>query len=418
MTEVIELAKALISCPSVTPLTAGAFDVIEAYLKPLGFVAHRVTFGEGADAVENLYLRHGTSGPNFCFAGHTDVVPPGDAAAWSVPPFSPQVVDGELIGRGAEDMKGAIAAFMVAVKEFLILSQRERKGPGEAGKVRAPHGKESEQAPPSPSRQGGPLPLPLGEGFKGSISFLITQDEEGDAIYGTKPMLGWLAEQGEQLTHCLVGEPTNPDFLGEMVKIGRRGSISFQLSVRGTQGHAAYPERADNPVTRILMMLHALKTTKLDDGTEHFPPSNLEITSVDVGNPTNNIIPAVATARFNVRFNNLHTGASIAEWVAKLCAPHGHAELTNRITGEAFLNGDEKLTRLLVDAVKTVTGHDPKLSTTGGTSDARYIKDICPVIEFGTTGRTAHMVDERVEVKTLEGLVDVYRQVLEGYFGR
>lgn len=380
MTDVVELTKALISCPSVTPVTAGAFDVIEAYLKPLGFVAQRVTFGEGDEAVENLYLRHGTTGPNFCFAGHTDVVPPGDASAWSVPPFSPQVIDGELIGRGAEDMKGAIAAFMVAAKQHI-----EKHGSAAAA-------------------------------MKGSISMLITQDEEGNAVYGTRPMLGWLAEQGEQLSHCLVGEPTNPTFLGEMVKIGRRGSISFQMSVRGKQGHAAYPDLADNPVTRILHMLHALKTTKLDDGTEHFPPSNLEVTSIDVGNPTTNVIPALATARFNVRFNSLHSGASIAAWVAERCAPFGTAELKHHITGEAFLNGDAKLTKIMVDAVKAETGHDPKLSTTGGTSDARYIKDVCPVIEFGTTGRTAHMVDERVEVKTLEGLVGVYARVLEGYF--
>jgi succinyl-diaminopimelate desuccinylase len=374
-TPVIELAKALIHCPSVTPTTAGVYDIIEAYLVPLGFNARRVTFGEGADAVENLYLRHGTAQPNFCFAGHTDVVPPGDAAAWTVSPFTPQVIGGELYGRGAEDMKGAIAAFMVAVKQLLAAN--------------------------TPN---------------GSISFLITQDEEGNAVHGTKPMLGWLKEQGEQLTHCLVGEPTNPDALGEMIKIGRRGSISFQLTVRGKQGHAAYPERADNPVTRILNMLHALKHTMLDEGNEHFPPSNLEITTIDVGNPTSNIIPATASARFNVRFNNLHTSHSIAAWVAKTCAHHGEAELSHHVTGEAFLNEDKKLTAMLVAAVTSVTGKTPVLSTTGGTSDARYIKDVCPVIEFGTTGRTAHMVDERVEVKTLEGLVEVYQTLLRTYF--
>lgn len=376
MSHVVELAKELIACPSVTPRTVGVFNVLEEYLRPLGFESHRMLFKEeGYDPVENIYLRLGTEGPNFCFAGHTDVVPPGDEAAWTVPPFEPQVVDGELIGRGAEDMKGAIAAFMVAVKEFLA-----------AGRP------------------------------KGSISFLITQDEEGDAVNGTRKVLGWMAEKGEKIDHCIVGEPTNPDFLGEMVKIGRRGSISFQIAVRGKQGHAAYPDRADNPVTRLLMMLHALKTTKLDDGTEHFPPSNLEITSVDVGNPTSNIIPALATARFNVRFNNLHTAASIAQWVAERCAPFGTAEIKQHITGEAFLNKDDHFEQLLVAAVKAETGHSPKLSTTGGTSDARYIKDVCPVIEFGTTGRTAHMVDERVEVKTLEGLVGVYRRLLEGYF--
>lgn len=402
MSEVVELAKALIACPSVTPRTVGVFNVLEDYLRPLGFTAHRMVFKEeGFEPVENIYLRYGTSGPNFCFAGHTDVVPPGDEQAWTVPPFEPQVVDGELIGRGAEDMKGAIAAFMVAVKELLAATE---------------DGAASREAAGGSASEGGASPPSIKAPLGGSISFLITQDEEGDAVNGTRKVLGWLKEQGEVIDHCLVGEPTNPDFLGEMVKIGRRGSISFQMSVRGRQGHAAYPERADNPLTRLLMMLHALKTTKLDDGTEHFPPSNLEVTSVDVGNPTTNIIPALATARFNVRFNNLHTAASIAEWVRECCAPFGEAQFKQHITGEAFLNSDERLTRLLVDAVKAETGHTPKLSTTGGTSDARYIKDVCPVIEFGTTGRTAHMVDERVEVKTLEGLVGVYRRLLEGYF--
>jgi succinyl-diaminopimelate desuccinylase len=272
-------------------------------------------------------------------------------------------------------MKGAIAAFMIAAREFLA-----SKKPN------------------------------------GSISLLITQDEEGNAIHGTKPMLGWLAERGEKLSHCLVGEPTNPDFLGEMIKIGRRGSVSFKLLVRGVQGHAAYPERADNPVTRILNMLHALKNTKLDEGAEHFPPSNLEVTSIDVGNPTTNIIPASASARFNIRFNDTHTSASLTEWVKKTCAEFGEVTLSHHVTGEAFLNHDEKLQKIVVDAVKAVTGKNPSLSTTGGTSDARFIKDVCPVIEFGTTGRFAHQVDERVEVATLEGLAKVYQRILENYF--
>ena len=373
--DIIKLASTLIACPSVTPQTAGVFDVLENFLKPLGFAVHRVTFGAGEDAVENLYARLGTQSPNFCFAGHTDVVPAGDVEAWSVPPFAPKIVNGELVGRGAEDMKGAIAAFMIAAREFLA-----SKKPN------------------------------------GSISLLITQDEEGNAIHGTKPMLGWLAERGEKLSHCLVGEPTNPDFLGEMIKIGRRGSVSFKLLVRGVQGHAAYPERADNPVTRILNMLHALKNTKLDKGTEHFPPSNLEVTSIDVGNPTTNIIPASASARFNIRFNDTHTSASLTEWVKKTCAEFGEVTLSHHVTGEAFLNHDEKLQKIVVDAVKAVTGKNPSLSTTGGTSDARFIKDVCPVIEFGTTGRFAHQVDERVEVATLEGLAKVYQRILENYF--
>ncbi len=376
MTDVTALAKALIACPSVTPRTAGAFNVLEDFLRPLGFEAHRVLFKEeGYEPVENIYLRYGKTAPNFCFAGHTDVVPPGDEAAWKVPPFEPQVVDGELIGRGAEDMKGAIAAFMLAAKNFI-----------ESGQC------------------------------KGSISLLITQDEEGDAVNGTRKMLGWMKEHGEKIDHCLVGEPTNPDVLGEMVKIGRRGSITFQLKVNGVQGHAAYPERADNPVTRIVMMLHALKTTRLDEGSEHFQPSNLEITSIDVGNPTTNVIPASAGASFNIRFNDLHASADIVQWVRERCAPFGEVELKHRVTGESFLNGDAKLTELLVGAIKKVTGQTPVLSTTGGTSDARFIKDVCPVIEFGTTGRTAHQVDERVAVKTLEGLAEIYQRVLEGYF--
>ena len=398
MTNVTTLASALIACPSVTPQTAGVFDVLEHFLKPLGFTVHRVTFGEGEDAVENLYARLGTSEPNFCFAGHTDVVPAGDVAAWSVPPFEPKIVNSELVGRGAEDMKGAIAAFMVAVREFLQAN----------GTVRSASKPRSEWVS-GEAAKGGLPPF-------GSISFLITQDEEGNAIHGTKPMLKWLAEKGEKLSHCLVGEPTNPDFLGEMIKIGRRGSVSFMLLVRGVQGHAAYPERADNPVTRILNMLHALKSTKLDEGTEHFPPSNLEVTSIDVGNPTTNIIPANASARFNIRFNDKHTSASLTEWVKKTCSEFGEVTLSHHVTGEAFLNHDEKLQKIVVDAVKTVTGKTPALSTTGGTSDARFIKDVCPVIEFGTTGRFAHQVDERVEVVTLEGLAKVYQRILENYF--
>lgn len=372
--DVIQLASDLIRCPSITPVTAGALDVIENFLKPLGFVSHRVSFGEGPDAVENLYMRLGEAQPNFCFAGHTDVVPPGDLAQWTTHPFEPQVIAGELHGRGAEDMKGAIAAFMIAVREF----------------VRTP--------------------------FKGSISFLITQDEEGVAIHGTKPMLSWLAERGEKIDACLVGEPTNREILGDMAKIGRRGSIYFSLMVKGKQGHVAYPERADNPIPKIVAMLHALKMNPLDAGTEFFPPSNLEITTVDVGNPTGNVIPASAKALFNIRFNNIHTGDQLAEWVRSTCEPFGEFVLDVRQTGDAFLNQDESLTRILVESVKEVTGHTPALSTTGGTSDARFIKDYCPVIEFGTTGRTPHMVNERVEVRTLENLTRIYRGVLERYF--
>jgi succinyl-diaminopimelate desuccinylase len=283
-------------------------------------------------------------------------------------------IDGELYGRGAEDMKGAIAAFMIAVREF------------------------------------------VGTKFEGSISLLITQDEEGIAVHGTKPMLVWLEERGEKIDACIVGEPTNPEVLGEMAKVGRRGSVSFVLSVAGVQGHVAYPERADSPVTRIIHMLHALKTETLDDGTDFFPPSNLEVTTIDVGNPTVNMIPAKASAQFNVRFNDLHTSDSVEAWVRERVARYGEYTLTKRVTGESFITHDARLVNVVTDAVRDVTGRTPAMSTTGGTSDARFIKNYCPVIEFGTTGRTAHMVNERVEVKTLEGLAKIYQRMLEGYF--
>ncbi len=374
--DVTELTKELIRCPSVTPATAGVFDVIERFMAPLGFAVTRVTFEEeGTAPVENLYLRYGTAGPNFCFAGHTDVVPVGDEKAWKVPPFEPRVVDGELVGRGAEDMKGAVAAFMIAAREFVASGQ-----------------------------------------CRGSISMLITQDEEGIAINGTKKMLDYLAAKNEKLDVCIVGEPTNPAVLGEMAKIGRRGSVGFGLDVIGKQGHVAYPDLADNPNTRLVNMLHALKSVPLDAGNAAFPPSNLEITSIDVGNPTSNLIPARARAQFNVRFNDLYTGEKVIEWVKARIAPFGAHELTHRISGESFLTRDERLATIVVEAVKDVTGKTPALSTTGGTSDARFIKDFCPVIEFGTTGRTSHMVDERVEVKTLEGLAKIYQCMLERFF--
>lgn len=367
----------LIRCPSVTPTTAGVFDVIEKYLKPAGFTAERITFEEqGHDTVENLWIRYGTGEPHFCFAGHTDVVPPGDPSLWTSPPFHPEVRDGELYGRGAEDMKGAIACFMMAAKNYVTANP----------------------------------------GFTGSLSLLITMDEEGWAVNGTRKVLEWLKARGEIPTHCLVGEPTNPDTLGQMVKHGRRGSVSFLIEVNGKQGHVAYPALADNPVTRLVNMLHALKAEPIDTGNEHFPPTNLEISSIDVGNPTYNVIPAKAEARVNVRFNDMHTSKDIEAWVRQRIAPFGDPKVTVRVTGESFLNRDEKLSALVVSAVKEVTGMYPVLSTTGGTSDARFIKDYCPVIEFGTTGRTAHMVDERVEVKTLEGLVKIYQRVIEAYF--
>lgn len=375
----LTLASDLIRCPSVTPQSAGVMDVLQATLTPLGFEVHRITFsGDGEADTENLYARLGTASPNFCFAGHTDVVPAGDEAAWTSPPFEPTLKDGMLYGRGTQDMKGAIAAFVAAVAQV--------------GNVR------------------------------GSISLLITNDEEGTAINGTQKMLQWLAERGEVIDHCLVGEPTNPTKLGEMVKVGRRGSLTCELVVHGKQGHVAYPERANNPVTPLIAMLHTLTTQRLDAGNQFFPPSNLEVTSVDVGNPTTNLIPAHASARFNVRYNNLQSGAQLEQWMRSVCSSvmsandGGHYELFCRHSGDAFLTQDVVLTSLVVDAVTRVTGRVPALSTTGGTSDARFIKNVCPVIEFGTTGDRAHMVDECVEVAVLQQLSDVYAAILRGYF--
>ena len=400
MMDVIKLATDLMRCPSITPRTAGVFDVIEDFLEPLGFKVERVTFGEGSEAVENLYARLGTMAPNFCFAGHTDVVPVGDVSKWIVPAFAPQVIDGELYGRGAEDMKGAIAAFMIAAQSFIQM--RVAEGEPRSGGVSEALG----AMPPPPKTQ---------SGF-GSISLLITQDEEGVATYGTKPMLEWLEERGEKLDACIVGEPTNPDHLGEMAKIGRRGSVSFGLEVDGHQGHVAYPERADNPVTRIIQMLHALKTETMDAGSEFFPPTNLEVTTVDVGNSTVNMIPGSARAQFNVRFNDLQTSDGVEAWVKARLSPFGSYTLTKRVTGESFLTRDEHLVSVVDGAVRDVTGMTPAFTTTGGTSDARFIKNYCPVIEFGTTGRTPHMVNERVEVKTLEGLAKIYQRMLERFF--
>jgi succinyl-diaminopimelate desuccinylase len=327
------------------------------------------------EPTENLYARLGTAQPNLCFAGHVDVVPPGDKAAWSVDPFSATIKDGWLIGRGAEDMKGAIASFVAAVSAFAA------------------------------------------KPFTGSISLLITGDEEGPAVNGTRKMLRWLKSKGEVLDGCVVGEPTNPTKLGEMAKIGRRGSAYGVLTVKGKQGHAAYPELADNPVTRIVAMLHALKTAKLDEGTDFFPPSNLEITSVDVGNATGNVIPAQAEARFNIRFNDRHNVQTIEAWVReRLNSVGGNYDLRWRVSGEAFVRPPGALSAIVQAAAKEVTGLTPVLSTTGGTSDARFIKDICTVVEFGTTGLTAHAVDERVRVEDIVNLTAIYRKILERFF--
>lgn len=381
----IEFASALIKRPSVTPADAGALDTLQRQLEALGFVCTRYAFGEGKSGknarVENLYARLGTKAPNFCFAGHTDVVPAGDEAKWTQDPFAGQVKDGELLGRGAADMKGAIAAFVGALSEL------------------------------------------LSKGWKpeGSISFLITGDEEGPALNGTKKLLLAIDKAGEKIDHCLVGEPTNPSEMGEMVKNGRRGSFNADITVTGKQGHVAYPHRAVNPVPTLLGILGMLQSRHLDDGSEFFQPSNLEITTVDVGNPTENMIPETARARFNIRFNVAHSGARLTEWVEGILDEarqgfDGTIDIDIRVSGESFLTPPGKLTDIIQDATEAVTGRRPALSTSGGTSDARFITQYAPVAEFGLVGATMHQVNERVAVNDIKTLTAIYKDVLQRYF--
>ncbi len=374
----IALAQDLIRCPSVTPIDAGALEVLEQCLRPLGFTCHRLTFEEpGSDPVDNLYARWGHAAPHLCFAGHTDVVPVGDDGAWSKDPFSGEVDSGTLWGRGAADMKGAIAAFVAAVARY-----------------KKQHG--------APS---------------GSISLLITGDEEGDAINGTRKVLEWMASRDEKLDACIVGEPTNPSTLGEMVKIGRRGSLTARLTVFGKQGHTAYPHLADNPVHRLVAMLNRLATTPLDEGSAHFPASTLQVSTIDVGNPATNVIPNSATAVMNVRFNDHHKSSDVDSWMRRLIDEvGGNYELDVRVTSESFLTEPGPFSELIVNAVERVTGRKPTLSTTGGTSDARFIKDYCAVAEFGLVGQTMHKVDERVSTTDIEQLSQIYEGLIEDYF--
>ncbi len=380
--DALELARALIRCPSVTPLDAGALATLEDALRPLGFACRRLRFQAPDTApVDNLYARIGTEAPNFCFAGHTDVVPPGDLGRWTVDPFAAEVRDGRLWGRGASDMKAAIACFVAAAAGFL--ARHDGRVPG------------------------------------GSISLLITGDEEGPAVNGTLPALRQLAEDGERLDACVVGEPTNPHVLGEMIKIGRRGSLNAVLSIDGVQGHSAYPHLADNPIPPLVRMLAAMDATPLDHGTPHFQPSTVALTSVDVGNPATNVIPGRAQARLNVRFNDQHRGTDVIEWLRARCAAEGHAfSLKAEISGEPFLCPPGPLVDVVVAAVRMVTGRDPELSTSGGTSDARFIRNACPVCEFGLPGETAHKVDENVAVADVGLLTEVYAAVLDGWFRR
>lgn len=383
----IAIARDLVRCPSVTPQDAGALGVLEYLLKPAGFTVHRLTFTEpGSDAVNNLYARIGTEGPHLVFAGHTDVVPEGDAGAWSHGAFSGEVKDGVLYGRGAVDMKGAIACAVAAALDHL-----------------AAHGGR---------------PHPSG---KGSISFLITGDEEGPAVNGTVKLLQWAAARGESFDHCVLGEPSNVAAVGDCIKIGRRGSLSGTIIVEGTQGHVAYPERAANPVTALARIVTALAATPLDQGSDNFQPSNLEFTSFDVGNPAWNVIPARAQARFNIRYNDCHTQNSLRALIEERVAEATGAAVRARLAWEpsnadVFLTRPGPFTDLVAEAIRHVTGRRPDLSTGGGTSDARFIVDYCPVLEFGLVGQTMHQVDERTPVADLEALTAIYRAVLERYF--
>ncbi|OHV73212.1 succinyl-diaminopimelate desuccinylase [Ensifer sp. LCM 4579] len=390
-TDPISNLATLIRCPSVTPAEGGALGALEAMLSPLGFKVERMVAQEtGTPDIENLYARLGTQGPHLMFAGHTDVVPVGDEAAWSHGPFSAEIADGEMYGRGAVDMKGGIACFVAAVARHI-----EKHGPP-----------------------------------NGSISFLITGDEEGPAINGTVKLLESAAAKGERWDASLVGEPTNPDALGDMIKIGRRGSLSGRITVHGVQGHAAYPHLADNPVRGMVQLVQALMHLPFDEGTENFQPSNLEVTTIDVGNAAVNVIPAKASAAFNIRFNDSWTVESLmAEIVSRLDkaakddrlrpgrAPVSYEIVWNERPSHVFLTRNDALIDSLSGAVESVTGRRPKLSTTGGTSDARFIKDFCPVVEFGLVGQTMHMVDERVAVADLETLTDIYETFIARWFG-
>jgi succinyl-diaminopimelate desuccinylase len=375
----IALASELIRRPSVTPRDEGAIEILAGVLENLGFTCHRLVFSEeGTADIVNLYARLGTGGRNFCFAGHTDVVPPGNAASWRIEPFAGTVLDGTLWGRGAADMKGAIACFAAAAAQF----RRER-----------------------------------GSDFGGSISLLITGDEEGISINGTKKVLDWLKSRGERLDACVVGEPTNAQTLGDMVKIGRRGSLTGTLTVHGTQGHTAYPHLADNPVHRLVSMLHAVTSEKLDSGTAHFQPSTLQVSTIDVGNPASNVIPAEARATFNIRFNDAWTSEKLQSWLRdKFDAVGGRYDLAIRVSGESFLTPPGPVSDILSTAIERTLGRKPELSTTGGTSDARFIHSFCPIAEFGLVGLTMHKVDERVDVADLTALTAIYKTVLDLYF--
>jgi succinyl-diaminopimelate desuccinylase len=378
----VAIARELIRCPSVTPEEGGAISYLQRGLTGAGFDVHRVMFTQpGYDNIENLYARVGTGAPHFVFAGHTDVVPPGEERLWSYAPFAGEVSEEVLFGRGAVDMKGAIACALAATFDYLA---------AQSGKP------------------------------KGSISFLITGDEEGVAVNGTVKLLKWAADRGEKFDHCLLGEPSNPNALSDMIKIGRRGSLNGTLVVTGTQGHVAYPQLADNPVRGIVTLLSALMSAPLDAGSTHFDPSNLEFTSIDVGNKTVNVIPGEARARFNIRFNDRHTQddlkALIEQRTGAAAGPIRWRIEWEPSNADVFVTKPGAFVDLVRAAVAEVTGKTPALSTSGGTSDARFIKDYCPVVEFGLVNTTMHKIDERVPTADLVALTAIYRNILERYF--
>ena len=379
----LAIARDLLRCPSVTPADGGALAYLDGVLAKAGFAVHRMTFAEpGTAPIENLYARIGTQRPNLVFAGHTDVVPPGDEKAWRHPPFAGEVADGKLYGRGAVDMKGGIACFVAAALDYLSANGGKPK--------------------------------------RGSISLLITGDEESIAVNGTIKLLQWAAARGEKFDHCILGEPSNVDALGDTVKAGRRGSLNGVLVVTGKQGHVAYPDRADNPVRALVKLIAAIQAP-LDQGSAQFDPSNLEFTSIDIGNKTVNLIPGEARARFNIRFNDRHSQDSLKQLIGRRAEAASEGRVRFAIEWEpsnadVFLTEPGPFTDLAAVAVAEVTGRKPKLSTTGGTSDARFIKDYCPVLEFGLVGQTMHAVDECVPVADLTALTAVYRRIIEKYF--
>jgi succinyl-diaminopimelate desuccinylase len=380
----VELAAELIRRPSVTPKDEGALAIVETRLDRLGFACHRLVFhdpgpnGEETAPIANLYARFGSGRPNLCFAGHTDVVPTGPEEGWSFEPFAASLRDGALCGRGAVDMKGAIAAFIAAAERFLAAR---------------------------------------GAGFTGSISFLITGDEEAAAINGTRKVLDWLRQRDEVLDACVVGEPTSAEALGDMIKIGRRGSMTGRLTVEGVQGHVAYPHLVDNAAHRMIALLQALTASPIDAGTEHFQASSLQVTTIDIGNPATNIAPGIARATFNIRFNDKWSSATLKAWVEdRLAAVGGKYRLVWEVSGESFLVPPGPVSESLAAAIGAVTGRTPELSTTGGTSDARFIQAYCPVAEFGLVGLTMHKADERVEIADITRLAAIYEAFLDRFF--